>query len=88
MFGLMGRATLSALSDAQIHNLQKQVEINNGRIETLTTLTQIEEEQLTHLKLKIFPWIKTILMHSGITRQFWQQPHIKLCYNPQTLFKK
>ena len=30
------------------------MEINNGRLETLTTLTQIEEEQLTHLEIEIF----------------------------------
>ena len=54
MFGLMGTA-FSAINAVQIHNLQKQGEMTNGKI---ATLTQIQEEHLNHLDIKIFHKIK------------------------------
>jgi hypothetical protein len=47
MFGLMGSA-FSAINTVQTNSLQKQSEVTNDKLATLTHISQIQEDQLEH----------------------------------------
>jgi hypothetical protein len=51
MFGLMGTA-FSAINAVQINNLQKQSDIPNDKLFTLSHITQIQEDHLEHLEIE------------------------------------
>ncbi len=51
MFGIMG-TTFSAKNAVHINNLQKQNDITNDKLATLTHISLIQEDHLEHLEIE------------------------------------